>query len=175
MSYSAKAVANAFLDLAQADGKSISPLKIQKLVYIAHGWSLAIFDRPLVKGEYPEAWQYGPVFPTLYHEFKEYGRGSIGQKAREFEKSGPGPFDFSATVPEIPSSDEATWEFLRTVWSKYGGFSGVALSDATHRPDTPWSKVREESDGAKNADIKNELIKDHYRSLATSRSRKSAS
>ncbi len=63
MGYSAQAVANCFLDLANKENKEITPLKIQKLVYIAHGWFLAVTDKPLVDDEFVEAWQYGPVFP----------------------------------------------------------------------------------------------------------------
>lgn len=169
MKYSAKQVANAFLDIAKSESKSLSPLKLQKLVYIAHGWSLAIYEEPLVGDEFPEAWQYGPVFPSIYHEFKSFGRGSVDAKARELEKSGSGFLDFNTFVPEIPVSDQRTWDFLKTVWQKYGHFSGLALSDATHRADTPWSIVWNESDGARNADIKNDLIRNHYLSLAKSR------
>lgn len=174
MGYPAKAVANAFLDLAKIDGKPLSPLKLQKLVYIAHGWNLAINEQPLVSDEFPEAWQYGPVFPSIYHEFKQYGRGDVANKARQFEKSGPGPLDFNSIVPEIQEADQLTWNFLRTVWSKYSQFSGLALSDATHRSDTPWSKVWSESGGARNADIKNELIKEHYQTLARTRAQQAA-
>ena len=36
----AKAVANYFLEKAEQEGKPITPLQIQKLVYIAYGWYL---------------------------------------------------------------------------------------------------------------------------------------
>lgn len=172
MGYPVKAIANAFLDFAEADGVRLSPLKLQKLVYIAHGWHLAINDAPLVDDEFPEAWQYGPVYPSLYHEFKEFGRGSITSRATDFQRDGSGPLDFQVVVPSVDPSDDNTNEFLKTVWSKYGGFSGFALSEATHKDGTPWSDVRAESGGTRNADIRDELVKAHYRSLATARSKK---
>lgn len=55
-SYSAKEIANYFLELSAK--KDISPLKIQKLVYIAHGWHLALYGEPLVQDELAEAWEY---------------------------------------------------------------------------------------------------------------------
>lgn len=61
--YSAKAVANYFL--AQYGKHGLNPLKLQKLVYIAHGWNLAVRNQPLVDNELPEAWEYGPVFASL--------------------------------------------------------------------------------------------------------------
>ena len=69
--YSAIAVANCFLDIADAQSRPITPLKIQKLVYIAHGWHLAIYEEPLIV-ELVEAWKWGPVIPLLYHEFKNF-------------------------------------------------------------------------------------------------------
>jgi uncharacterized phage-associated protein len=174
MGHTVKAIANEILDLAEASGKKLSPLKLQKLVYIAHGWHLAINDAPLVDDEFPEAWQFGPVYPSLYHEFKAYGRDPIGSRATELERNGTGPFDFRSIAPKVDPADTATKEFLGTVWEKYGGFSGYALSEATHKEGTPWSDVRKESGGTRNADIRDDIVKAHYRSLAQSRAGSSA-
>ena len=57
-------VANAFLKKSQKDGTIITQMKLQKLVYIAHGWMLGLSGKPLVNQE-PEAWERGPVFPQL--------------------------------------------------------------------------------------------------------------
>ena len=40
MAYDARTIANVFLELGSRDGAHISPLKMQKLVYLANGWSL---------------------------------------------------------------------------------------------------------------------------------------
>src|SRR5208282_4587731 len=70
--YPSMAVANWFIEnLSRVD-----PLKLQKLVYFAHGWHLALRDQPLID-ELVEAWDYGPVVPSLYHQFKRYGNQSI--------------------------------------------------------------------------------------------------
>src|SRR5258708_4237314 len=70
------AAANFFLAKGLEDGVSIDPLKLQKLVYFAHGWHLAVTGKPLID-EYVEAWPYGPVIPSLYHRFKSYGADPI--------------------------------------------------------------------------------------------------
>ena len=69
MPFSAAAVANEFLHLAHRDDRPITPLKMQKLVYFAHGWHLAITGAPLIS-EPIQAWQYGPVISSLYQIFK---------------------------------------------------------------------------------------------------------
>ncbi len=173
MGYSAKAVANAFLDIAEANEKRVSPLKLQKLVYLAHGWNLAIQGQPLVDDEYAEAWQYGPVFPSLYHEFKDFGKSPVTSKASEFDMTEA--FDYNMYQPEIPEADKESWDLLDRIWEIYGQFSGLVLSDVTHRPNTPWHQIWNSSGGRRNADIPNEIIKSHYEDLAKSRSGKSSS
>ena len=71
-----KQVAEYFLNLARADDKTLSPMQVLKLVYIAHGWNLGLNAQPLVNEDI-EAWQYGPVIPSLYHKYKQYGSNPI--------------------------------------------------------------------------------------------------
>lgn len=40
----ALAIANYFIELAHKESKDIRPLKLMKLVYIAHGYILAMLD-----------------------------------------------------------------------------------------------------------------------------------
>lgn len=163
MGHSAKAIANAMLDVAREHGASVTPLKLQKLVYIAHGWSLGLTGEPLVVDQLPEAWQYGPVFPSLYHEFKEFGRGSIANKATDFN-IGRG-LSFDLIEPVVPEDDTYTWSLLRKVWDQYGKYGGVALSELTHRSGTPWDQTWSKSGGVKNAVIPEEVVKQHYEDL----------
>lgn len=55
----ALAIANYFIELAHKESKDIRPLKLMKLVYIAHGYILAMLDKPTdgAKLEKVEAWQ----------------------------------------------------------------------------------------------------------------------
>ena len=43
MSYSASAIANEILARATGAGVSLTSMQLIKLVYIAHGWSLAVY------------------------------------------------------------------------------------------------------------------------------------
>jgi uncharacterized phage-associated protein len=174
MGYPVKAVANAMLQIASSHDSDLSPLKLQKLVYIAHGWHLAIRDTVLVDDEFAEAWQYGPVFPSLYHEFKDAGRGSIRKRATDLELADGPEFDVIEVEPTIPAADEFAWSLLNKVWDSYGKYSGLTLSDVTHQTGTPWQTTWAASAGRKNADIANDIIKNHYKQLATSRQKEAA-
>jgi uncharacterized phage-associated protein len=165
MGYPAKAAANAFVDIAAEHNQQLSPLKLQKLMFLAHGWHLAIANSPLIEDEFAEAWQYGPVFPSVYHEFKEFGSGAIENKAADFRFAGNNNTEVEIFTPEIPKSDENTWKLIKKVWEVYSKYSGLGLSDLTHQAGTPWEKTWSASNGRKNADISNDLISAYYKAL----------
>ena len=154
--YSAIAVANYFLDVASRDSEALTPMKIQKLVYIAHGWHLGLHGEPLIT-EPVEAWRWGPVFPSLYHEFKKYGREPITGKGTE-----------GGETPDDP--DEDTREFLNEVWKNYQPYTGVQLANLTHEPKTPWDSTIDPYKGKSSIpthlEIKNETIREYYKEWA---------
>ena len=57
--YKAITIAYYFLEQGERENIPISPMKLQKLIYFAHGWCLAIRREALIM-ESVEAWKYGP-------------------------------------------------------------------------------------------------------------------
>jgi len=145
-------IANFFIRQSQATGAELTPMKLIKLCYIAHGWHLGFFDEQLLD-EAIFAWKYGPVIDTLYRDFKKYGTGQITELYKD-EKSGEYEF------PDISKT-----EFLNSIWNAYRRFNGVQLSAMTHDEGTPWD-ITWNRNGGKNrraAIIPNDLIKAHYK------------
>ena len=160
MGYSAKAVANYFLSKYSDHG--ITPLKMQKLVYLAHGWSFAYHEDPLINDELAEAWEHGPVFPSVYHEFKYRGRLPILEPAVDHTfKDGK----LVTRTPKIPKSDKDTQSLLDRIWNVYEKYTGGQLSELCHRPGSPWAETKRD---IRNAHIDNDKIKKYYRKLAES-------
>lgn len=152
MPFESKTVANNFLQWDFADGNaSITPMKLQKLVYMAHGWFLAIHDEPLIKEPF-EAWPYGPVEDTLYHVFKQYRNSPITKYAKTWVGD--------KEVAQIVNTEKFN-EVFQAVVGKYGSFSALKLSALTHMAGTPWSITR--ARGA--SEIPNDLVKEHFRGL----------
>lgn len=150
----ASIVANKFIELAKRDGKPQTNMQLQKLVYIAHGWSLALLGRPLIK-ELVEAWQWGPVIPSLYHNLSRYGSGVVDRPIPTFQTGQLSP---------------AEKRLIESVWKNYGDLSGPQLSAMTHQGDTPWDKIMKMS-GLRSV-IPDHLIADHYRQLNNERIRR---
>ena len=116
-------VAKYFLSLVDEDaGDSISNLKLQKLVYYAQGYCLAIHDRPLFV-EPIEAWEHGPVVPELYRSFKQHGAQPLPVQKVTIAKFLP---------EEIKLLDE--------IWEMFGQFSATKLRNMTHHED-PYKKT----------------------------------
>lgn len=164
MAYSAKAVANEFLKLAKQDGKQLSPMQLQKLVFFAYGWYLVITGKRLIN-ERIEAWTWGPVIPSLYSEFRRFGSGSITDFARDHSWSGLTvslqPYRLDSGDPE---QDGEAIRIIKRVWDIYGKYSASQLSAMTHEPNSPWSLTPDKD--VKGTDISDEMIADYFRQLA---------
>lgn len=126
----AVAVANTFVQRHAFDG-SIDHLKLQKLSYFAYGWWLALrpYKAPLINSR-PQVWKYGPVFQPIYSAFSKYKDTQITAMAQV--NPGQPPYAIDAQQ----HTDESN--ILEWIWSRYGDYSGLQLSDMTHQPDTPW-------------------------------------
>lgn len=124
MAYSALAVANVFIDTAADNGFYLTNLKLQKLVYFAHGWYLAFTNTPLITDDV-QSWQFGPVIPNLYNALRHYGANPITKKI--------------PTASEVPPGGE-DWNFICSVYRKYAMFSPAQLVALTHEPDSPWEQ-----------------------------------
>ena len=161
--YSALAVANKFLDLADRDNVGLSPMKLQKLVFLAHGWHLAIYKAPLVREEI-EAWQWGPVISDLYHEVKEFGRESIRGRITDLGILELDEVEFyGAEIHEIPEYDSRTMGLLEEVWEVYQGFTGFQLSNWLHVEGSPWHQVCNQDGGiGLHEIISNDIIREYY-------------
>ncbi|MBV8978680.1 MAG: SocA family protein [Alphaproteobacteria bacterium] len=161
--YNTAAIANWFLDRADQDGVKLDPMKLQKLIYFAHGWYLSLANQPLIT-EHPQAWNYGPVIPSIYHEFKNFGRGPIAGRAWDLDYSGVTPktiLNAKIVEPHVDNEPEIQ-EFLEQIWTVYGSKSAVYLSNLSHVPNGAWDKAYKAAGGNRNVDIPDSFIKEEF-------------
>lgn len=103
-----------------AKSGSISTVKLQKLLYYAHGWSYALINQPLFPNRI-EAWKFGPVVTDVYKKHR---------KARSIDSESWG----SGDANRVPETQQRV---INAVWETYGGLSGFKLADMTHE-ETPY-------------------------------------
>lgn len=111
--------------------ESMSPKKLQKMVYYAYGWTLALMNDSVdsldfhLFGNRIEAWVHGPVVPDLYQEYKSYGWQDIPQLESYSGAS------FANDIEDI----------LNQVWDAYGPLSANQLEMISHK-ESPWINAR---------------------------------
>lgn len=118
--YSALEVAKYVIDRCNELNRSISNLKLQKILYFIQIEFLVTLNTVCFK-EAIEAWDFGPVVPVVYHEYKVYGSASI-------------PCD-QVGIPV--SIIKAHKDIIDGVVEQCSQYSAATLVDITHRQ-APW-------------------------------------
>ena len=158
--YSPLVIANAFIQKGIDAGTCLTQMKVQKLVYIAHGWHLRYTNgQPLISESY-EAWQFGPVNRKLYNALSRYGNRKIDNLIHWGQDT---PFlSDDGSVAEKHLDDIAS-AIIDMVWDVYGAYPAFKLSALTHEVGTPWSNTFE---AGENNPIPNADITEHFNQLA---------
>lgn len=161
MPYEAVAVANYLIERAKRDSEALTPMKLQKLVYFAHGWNLALNGQPLIN-ERVQAWKFGPVVALLYQELKTFGSGPIPGPIKVMRFEGTRVYFAAPTLQDSPDYSPVVEKLLDRVWEVYGRYSAIKLSNATHAPGSPWDVTWKKSGGASYVVIDDDLIKQDF-------------
>ncbi|EIX4507253.1 DUF4065 domain-containing protein [Escherichia coli] len=142
-------VADFFIWFAHEHGDVITPLKLQKLVFYADAWYMALNDGSELIGDQFEAWIHGPVVRDLYARFADYKWRAIDEMTEK---------------PDIPDS---VVSHLEEVYGVFGGYTAYQLEQLTHQ-EKPWKEARKGiPDGVpcKNL-IDKKVTEDFYRAMA---------
>jgi uncharacterized phage-associated protein len=140
-------VADYLLVECRERGEVLTNLKLQKLIYYAQAWELALRNRELF-AEDCQAWIHGPVVPSQYHRFRD--------------------FQWRPITAEIsrPALPEDVRSHLNEIVDVFGTDSAVALELMTHR-EPPWLEARGDlpPDVPSTNRISKTTMRDYYRSL----------
>jgi uncharacterized phage-associated protein len=133
--YDVRGVANLVLDVADKNGRQVSNLALNKILYFLHSAYLHEFRRPLVSAKI-EAWDHGPVFREVYHQFKAFGREPIKGRARRLDLM---TGDYTTAVIEVPVAEAS---FLHAQALELLQIAPGKLVDMSHVRDGPWHQAR---------------------------------
>jgi len=125
-------VATTFLEMAKSHG--LTSIKLNKLIYLAHGYYLGNHEVPLItNGELPVAWKHGPAYESVYFTFKS-------------SKSGVIPPTYAA-IPKNVSSNEYLSDFLNQFWAIFKDASAWHIVKMLHEKGSPWDIVWNQQGG----------------------------
>lgn len=145
-------VVNTLLKFASENNHQITHLKLQKLLYFLYGEYLARTGKLLIE-EHFEAWQYGPVIPKVYDNYKNFGGNPLGQNYYP-------SIDLKTKEEKffvVNDADLEFWETFNATWKKYGKLNAAQLSTLSHVKGSPWEQTK-----MYKAVISSELIKEYF-------------
>lgn len=125
--YNVTEIANWFINELHPE-----PLKLQKLLYFAQGYSYAFNDKPLFDEDI-EAWVHGPVVPSVYYKYKNF------------------VFNPITIEHENVNLDNETLEILNYVKNNFSKYDSKYLEEMTHNQE-PWILSREGLDPDERSD-----------------------
>lgn len=139
--YDARQIANEFIRRGLDEGRPLTPLHIQKLVYFAHARFLVFHKAPLISQDF-RAWQYGPVVRDIYDALKPYRARVVTEPI---------------SLPEQGLDSVQDYGAIDWCFRTYGHVDPFTLSALTHEPKGPWDRARK---GGRT--ISNDMIREYY-------------
>ncbi len=131
MALSPTIVCNNILKRAFDQNVPVTPMKLQKLLYFASCEYVKNTGNELLSEDFC-VWQYGPVLPTVYAEFKSFHSTKITKYAKNADGN-----SFAYDESTAPNLKRA----LDQVWESFKGKTGIELSEITHEDGSGWSSA----------------------------------
>lgn len=150
--YTSKEIADWILSKIDREaGDTISPLKLQKILYYCQAWYYTLTNRKLFDEDI-QAWAHGPVVPSQYKRFSYiqiYDNIKVDR--------------VNIDTPKLTPEDK---EILDEVYSIYGEKSASYLERLTHA-ERPWKETRGDIEPfmASTKVIPLDLMKEYYSSV----------
>lgn len=155
-------IADYFVSSSLRQKIEINNLKLQKLLYYFYAMNL-VNDNENPFHEKFEKWQYGPVLPSVYHSYKQFGGFGISEVPRHFR--------FNEAKDEFESyrfDENQLPDDLRRVIDNFvrnlSKFSSFDLVERTHTHDE-WKKSEQLINmGIKNLEYNDEATREYFNS-----------
>lgn len=152
--YDVLTIARFIINYCNEENIVISNLKLQKILYFVQAYFLITFNRPCFR-ENIEAWDFGPVVPEAYHEFKQYGSGNI-PKVNKYLVYDNNDWYYEEYNADIITDNDR--QAIQAVINEFSGYTATDLVRLTHSQD-PWNNAY--VSGANNI-ITNESIEEYF-------------
>lgn len=137
----------------------VSNLKLQKLLYFEQAYFLTGTEdgRPCFS-EKIEAWDFGPVVPDAYRQYKQYGSMDIPTPDTYFDFDNNNIWDVERKKYDPVDIRDEDKNLMQTVIDGFARFSATDLVALTHRQ-APWIDAYTPY---KNNEITQEAIKRYF-------------
>ncbi|MGE5632001.1 MAG: Panacea domain-containing protein [Caulobacteraceae bacterium] len=134
----------------------ISNLKLQKIMYYAQSWYLAVTHNRLFNADF-EAWKHGAVIRPLYYKYSIFGYNNINIFC-----------DNEQYLRNVKAKfGDYVCDFLDKIIKEYAYYTAEELRDINHK-ELPWRKARVNVDceGRSSEVIRSEWMEKYYGNYA---------
>jgi len=136
MQYPAIVVANEIVKLANTEKLDITPMKLQKILYLANGIYCKRQGEKLIKEKF-EAWDYGPVVRSVYTVYRDCKGNNIDQPIDDYINAGGYSFIKSSSI----TVEDNDIQVIKEAWDNAKNLSAFTLSAWSHNKNSPWEKA----------------------------------
>lgn len=136
MQYPALVVANEIIKLANSENIPITPMKLQKILYLANGLCYSICSEKLIMERF-EAWDYGPVVRNVYTTYKDFKGSNIKEPIDDLVHISGWSFSKASSI----IVDDKSLEIIKDAWNNTKNLDAFTLSAWSHNKNSPWDKA----------------------------------
>jgi uncharacterized phage-associated protein len=160
MQYPAIVVANEIIKLANAEKIDITPMKLQKILYLANGIYYKKRGEKLIKEKF-EPWDYGPVERSVYTAYKECKGNNISEPISQLVHTSGFTFIPSSSI----NVEDEDFKIIKEAWDNSKNLSAFTLSAWSHNKNSPWDRAYNAN--PKPVYISDEDIKEYFERFIT--------
>ena len=135
MAYRVMDVARYVINVCNKNGYGITNLRLQKILYFIQVDFLTNLGKPCFDEDI-EAWNFGPVIPEVYHEFKCYGNSKIPLVRRYIENE-TNIWDSQIRYFDYKKLDKEDRRRIEDIIRQCERYTTSELVEITHNQ-TPW-------------------------------------
>lgn len=143
------------INYSNEKGYGVSNLKLQKILYFIQAFFLLNKNEPCFDEDI-EAWDFGPVVPKVYREYKRYGSCDIPTIKSYYDSSDFWNSERIKYRDDIINKYDK--ELIMDVIDEFSDYSATALVQLTHKQ-KPW---RDAYKPYENRVITNESIRSYF-------------
>lgn len=156
--YRSTDIAIYIIALANDERIAVNMTKVQKLLYIVYGAYLRIYGERLLD-EHPQAWPYGPVFPTTRNKLLKYEFSTITKE------------EITEEERDHIAKDDKLNRVIDFVFKYFGDWNAGQLSEWSHSNGSPWQQTTNKDEFKWGNVISDELIREYFNGIITIKSK----
>lgn len=136
-----KKLVNFVIAYCNIHGFTITPMKLQKILYYVQAWYLVKYDKELLFEELPQAWVNGPVYRSVYNQYKDTFYRSTPLILKEIKEVGKDEKILERYKNDLNLEEEQV-DIINIILKHYSPLDESKLVLMTHA-DSPWNIARE--------------------------------